>query len=85
MAQFVYFASENRCSIENYDISEWRSCLIEKLSSYNVITDSDEMVRKMAIRGLGNLTKVYLECSSDIDNYILITENMKEGNFIVLD
>lgn len=81
MAQFVYFASEIHCKVDGFDIDEWRSSLIEKLSSYNIITDSDDMVRKMAIRGLSNLTKVYLESINEIDEYIKLTENKNEGKF----
>jgi hypothetical protein len=82
MAQFVYFSSEIHCKVDDFEVKEWRNSLIEKLSSYNIMNDSDDMVRKMAIRGLSNLTKVYLECISDIDAYIKITELKKEGNIL---
>lgn len=70
-AQFLFFASEIRCK-KDFDVKEFRNNLVNKISSYSVITDSEEMIRKMSIRGLANLTKVYLECVNDLDLYCKI-------------
>ena len=78
IAQFIYSSSNlNITSNNDKEINEWRSKLVEEL--IKALSDSDELARKMAIRGLANLTKVYLDACNNIDNYINSSEIIK-GN-----
>ena len=75
-AVFVNFAIPHSKSIEveetnttsEFDVHKWRSSLIEELTK--MLVDSDDKVRKMAIRGICNLFSVYLNCCVNIDQYI---------------
>lgn len=77
IAQFLYYSSPIKCKNQEFDLAEWRSSLIKEL--IKALSDSDELARKMSIRGLANLTTVYLESCSDMDAYIKLTEN-RNGN-----
>ena len=80
LAQFIYYSSPLKCKNQDFDLFEWRTSLIKEL--IKSLSDSDELARKMSIRGLANLTTVYLESCSDMDAYIKLTENRKGKYFI---
>ena len=71
-AVFVNFAmpypKSTEGNVNEFDVHKWRSSLIEELTK--MLVDSDEKVRKMAIRGICNLFSVYLNCCVNIDQYI---------------
>ena len=68
-AQFINYASSYYIKDEDEDvINEWRSELLSAME--NMMMDSDDIVRKNAIRGIGNLIQNYLSIDVDIDNFI---------------
>ncbi len=78
-AQYVNFSSQLHCKDEKYDVNSWRKEIIDVLIRY---LDYDNfMVRKMSIRGISNLCKLYLDCCVYIDNYIKTSEMLKSGKF----
>ena len=52
-------------------IRNWRNNLI--LSLLNMINDKDFLIRKMSLRGIGNLGKIYKECCDNIENILFKT------------
>lgn len=68
-AQFINYASSYYIKDEEENvIDEWRSEILTAME--NMMMDSDDIVRKNAIRGIGNLIQNYLSIDVDIDNFI---------------
>ena len=81
VAQLVNFASYHHCKDEKFDIIQWRKKLIDVLTKY--LQNENQMIRKMAIRGISNICKLYMDCSLYIENYVKTTENLIQGNFFL--
>ncbi len=74
---FVKFSSilHIRKEVDGNSIRNYRNDLI--ISLLNMINDKDFLVRKMALRGIGNLGIIYNECCDDIETILSITFDNK--------
>lgn len=81
-AQYINFSSNLHCKDDKFDVNSWRKEIINILIEY---LDYDNfMVRKMSIRGISNLCKLYLDCCVYIDTYIKSSEMLKEGIILLI-
>ena len=64
-----------RKDIDGNSIRNYRNNLI--ISLLNMINDKEFLIRKMAIRGIGNLGIIYNECCDDIESLLSITFDNK--------
>ena len=74
---FVKFSSilHIRKEVDGNSIRNYRNNLI--ISLLNMINDKDFLIRKMALRGIGNLGIIYNECCDDIETILSITFDNK--------